>query len=318
MNTPPWAWLLFNLGVLVVLAVDLGVARRRHRAQTGSEAARWVLLWVGLSLAFGALLWRVRGAEIGLQFYTAYLVEYALSVDNLFVFLLVFQYFRIQPAQQHLLLFWGVLGAFILRGTLILGGAALVHEFEWLLYLFGAFLLWSAFKLARAREDEPETDPGDNRVLAFARRVLPVADPAPPDRFLVRTGTGLRVTPLFLVLLVVETTDLMFALDSIPAVLGVSRDPFVLYSSNITAVLGLRSLFFVLQALMARLRYLKSALAVVLGFVGLKMILDAWIPVPVWLSLTIIVGVLVVAFVASWRRTRGEASSPDQSSQSGH
>ena len=313
MSTPWWAWALFNAGVLLVLAVDLGVARRRHRAQTPAEAARWVLLWVSLSVAFGCVLWLQRGHERGLEFFTAYVIEYALSVDNLFVFLLVFQYFRVGPRQQHLLLFWGVLGAFVLRGTLILGGAALVHEFEWLLYLFGAFLLWTAFKLVRGGEEEPETDPAQNPVLKLARRVLPVADQTPEDRFVVRSDTGkIQVTALLLVLLVVETTDLMFALDSIPAVLGVSRDPFVLYSSNVTAVLGLRSLFFVLSSLLARLRYLKPALAVVLGFVGLKMILEEWIRVPVWLSLTIIVGVLVLAFLASWWRGRNEETSPEQ------
>jgi tellurite resistance protein TerC len=313
MSTPWWAWALFNAGVLLVLAVDLGVARRRHRAQTPAEAARWVLLWVSLSVTFGVVLWAVRGRDRGMEFFTAYVIEYALSVDNLFVFLLVFQYFRVGPRQQHLLLFWGVLGAFVLRGTLILGGAALVHEFEWLLYLFGAFLLWTAFKLVRGGEEEPETDPAQNPVLKLARRVLPVADQTPEDRFVVRSDTGkIQVTALLLVLLVVETTDLMFALDSIPAVLGVSRDPFVLYSSNVTAVLGLRSLFFVLSSLLAKLRYLKPALAVVLGFVGLKMILEEWIRVPVWLSLTIIVGVLVLAFLASWWRGRNEETSPEQ------
>jgi tellurite resistance protein TerC len=311
MSTPWWVWALFNAGVLLVLAVDLGFARRRHRAQTVAEAARWVLLWVSLSVAFGVVLWTVRGRDRGMEFFTAYVIEYALSIDNLFVFLLVFQYFRVGAVQQHLLLFWGVLGAFVLRGTLILGGAALVHEFEWLLYLFGAFLLWTAFKLVRSGDEEPETDPAHNPVLKLARRVLPVADAAPEDRFVVRSPSGkIQVTALFLVLLVVETTDLMFALDSIPAVLGVSRDPFVLYSSNITAVLGLRSLFFVLSSLLARLRYLKPALAVVLGFVGLKMILEEWVRVPVWLSLIIIVGVLVLAFVASWWKGREETVSP--------
>jgi tellurite resistance protein TerC len=305
MSTPWWVWLAFNAGVLAVLAVDLGVARARgHREQTATEAGRWVLLWVALSLAFGGGIWWVRGHERGLEFFTAYVVEYALSVDNLFVFLLVFQYFRVKPPQQHTLLFWGVLGAFVLRGTLILGGAALVREFEWLLYLFGAFLLWTAYKLISGGEDEPETDPGHNPVMALARRVLPVADPAPEDRFVVRSGGKLQVTPLFLVLLVVETTDLLFALDSIPAVLGVSRDPFVLYTSNVTAVLGLRSLFFVLRSLLARLHYLKPALAVVLGFVGLKMLVEPWVTVPVWLSLGVIAGVLLLAFVASWWRAR--------------
>jgi tellurite resistance protein TerC len=313
MSTPWWVWLLFNAGVLAVLAADLGVARARgHRAQTATEAGRWVVLWVCLSLAFGVVLWRARGAHEGLEFFTAYVIEYALSVDNLFVFLLVFQYFRIRPGQQHLLLFWGVLGAFVLRGTLILGGAALVRHFEWLLYVFGAFLLWTALKLVRGGEDEPEADPGHNPVLAFARKVLPLSETSPGDRFVVRTGGRLLCTPLFLVLLVVETTDLMFALDSIPAILGVSRDPFVLYSSNVTAVLGLRSLFFVLSSLLARLRYLKPALAVVLGFVGLKMIAEPWLPVPVWLSLSIVVGVLVLAFLASWWKSRAEATAPGE------
>ena len=316
MSTPWWVWALFNVGVLGVLAVDLGLARLRgHRAQSASEAGRWVLLWVSLSLAFGVVLWRVRGPERGLEWFTAYVVEYALSVDNLFVFLLIFQYFCVGPGAQHLLLFWGVLGAFVLRGSLILGGAALVQKFEWLLYLFGAFLLWTAVKLVRG-EGEPETDPSRNPVLSLARRWLPVAEQAPENRFLVRGASGIQCTPLLLVLLVVETTDLLFALDSIPAVLGVSRDPFVLYSSNVTAVLGLRSLFFVLRSLLSRLRYLKPALAVVLGFVGLKMIVEPWVPVPVWLSLVVVVGVLVLAFVASWWRARGEAVAPEENGPS--
>ena len=216
-----------------------------------------------------------------------------------------------------MLLFWGVLGAFVLRGSLILGGAALVSQFEWLLYLFGAFLIWTAVKLVRGGEEEPETDPAKNPVVTFARRFLPVAENAPQFRFAVRTGGKFQFTPMFLILLVVETTDLLFALDSIPAVLGVSRDPFVLYSSNVTAVLGLRSLFFVLRSLLARLRYLKPALAVVLGFVGLKMIAEPWVPVPVWLSLTIIVGVLVLAFLASWWRGRGDPVAPEENGPRG-
>jgi len=318
MSTPWWVWVAFNAGVLALLAVDLGVARARgHRAQTASEAGRWVLFWVGLSVAFGVLLWRLRGHERGMEWFTAYVIEYALSVDNLFVFLLIFEYFRVGPGEQHLLLFWGVLGAFVLRGSLILGGAALVSQFEWLLYLFGAFLIWTAVKLVRGGEEEPDTDPGKNPVVTFARRFLPIAENAPQFRFAVRTDGKFQFTPLFLILLVVETTDLLFALDSIPAVLGVSRDPFVLYSSNVTAVLGLRSLFFVLRSLLARLRYLKPALAVVLGFVGLKMIAEPWVPVPVWLSLAIIVGVLALAFLASWWRGRGEPVTPEENGPRG-
>jgi tellurite resistance protein TerC len=303
MNASPLTWLFFNAAVIALLAVDLGVARARHRALTTPEAVRWVVIWVLAAVAFGATLWIRHGHHPGIQFFSAYLIEYALSVDNLFVFLLIFEYFRVQPPQQHTLLFWGVLGAFVLRGTLILGGAALVREFEWLLLLFGALLLWTAVKLVRSPNREPQTDPGRNPVLAIARRILPIEEDGPQDRFLVRTGRGWRLTPLFLVLLAVETTDLVFALDSIPAVFGVSKDPFVLYSSNVTAVIGLRSLFFVLSSLMARLRYLKPALAVVLGFVGLKMIVEPWLPMPVWLSLACISGVLAVAFLASWWRS---------------
>jgi len=302
MNTSPLALLLFNAAVAAILAFDLGLARARHRALTTPEAARRVLLWVLLSIAFGAGLWLVRGRRTGMEFFSAYLIEYALSVDNLFVFLVVFEYFRVKPPQQHTLLFWGVLGAFLLRGALILGGSALVREFEWLLFFFGALLVWTAVRLVW--RPEAQTDPGKNPVLGIARRLLPIAEDAPEDRFLVRTQGGWRLTPLFLVLLVVETTDLVFAFDSIPAIFGMSKDPFVLYTSNITAVVGLRSLFFVLSALMSRLRYLKPALAVVLGFVGLKMIVEPWLPLPVWLSLVCISGVLALAFLASWWRSR--------------
>jgi tellurite resistance protein TerC len=304
MNASPLAWLLFNAAVASVLAVDLGLAHARNRALTATEAARRVLVWVLLSVAFGAGLWLLRGRRTGMEFFSAYLIEYALSVDNLFVFLVVFEYFGVKPQQQHTLLFWGVLGAFLLRGALILGGSALVREFEWVLFFFGALLIWTAVRLVRA--PEARTDPGKNPVLGIARRLLPIEESGPEDRFLVRTETGWRLTPLFLVLLVVETTDLVFAFDSIPAVFGVSKDPFVLYTSNITAVVGLRSLFFVLSALMSRLRYLKPALAVVLGFVGLKMIVEPWLPLPVWLSLVCISGVLALAFLASWWRSRIE------------
>jgi tellurite resistance protein TerC len=295
MSAPIWVWVLFNAVVLVVLAIDLGVTRARHRALSVGEAARWVLLWVSLS-AFRAGCGGSAAGASGWVLHPTSSVRPASTTSSSSP---VFEYFRIKPAQQHTLLVWGVLGAFVMRGTLILGGAVLVREFEWLLFLFGAFLLWTAYKLARSG-DEPETDPGKNKVLALARRVLPLTEDAPEDRFVVRSPAGLRFTPMFLVLLVVETTDLMFALDSIPAVLGVSKDPFVLYTSNITAVLGLRSLFFVLSSLMAKLRYLKHALAVVLAFVGLKMIFEPWVPVPVWLSLSIIAGVLALAFLVSW------------------
>jgi tellurite resistance protein TerC len=302
--TSPITWVAFNLGVLLVIAIDLGLTNRKGRALTRGEATRWVLLWVTLSLGFCAALWRVRGTEAALQFLSGYLIEYALSVDNLFVFLVLFQAFRVRPEHRHRLLFWGVLGALVLRASLLFAGAALVRRFEWLLVIFGLFLLWTALKLVREKGSE---QPGleENLVVRLARRFLPVTE-STPERFalVMRESGHLRFTPLFLVLVMVETTDLLFALDSIPAVLGMSRDPFILYTSNVCAILGLRSLFFVLEALIGKLAYLKQALAAVLAFVGAKMVAEPWFPIPVWLSLSVIAGLLLLAVLASVRHQR--------------
>ena len=290
-------WVGFNAVVLVMLAVDLGLAGRRDRPLTRIEATRWVLLWVALSLLLCTALWVTRGAEAGLQFLGGYLVEYALSVDNLFVFMVLFDAFRVRPEHRHRLLFWGVLGAIVLRASLLLAGVALVRRFEWLLVVFGLLLLWTAVRLVRGEADQV---PRENVVVRWARRVLPVAV-SPPDRFtlLVREDGRLRVTPLFLVLVMVETTDLLFAFDSIPAVLGMSRDPFILYTSNVCAILGLRSLFFVLEALIGHLAYIRQALATVLAFVGAKMVVEPWVAIPIWLSLAVVATVFAVAVLVS-------------------
>jgi tellurite resistance protein TerC len=295
-------WVGFNAVVLVVLAVDLGLTGRKGRPLTQGEATRWALLWVVLSLLLCAALWVQRGAEAGLQFLGGYLVEYALSVDNLFVFLVLFEALRVRPEHRHRLLLWGVLGAVVFRASLLLAGAALVRRFEWLLAVFGLLLLWTAVKLAR--QTEGEEVPRENVVVRLARRVLPVAVSPPEDvfTFVVREHGRLRFTPLFLVLVMLETTDLIFAFDSIPAVLGMSRDPFILYTSNVCAVLGLRSLFFVLQALIGRLAYIRQALATVLAFIGAKMVVEPWVDVPIWLSLGVIAAVFGVALVASLLR----------------
>ncbi len=264
----PLLWTGFLVGVLVVISIDLLLSRGKD--VTPKKAAAWTAVWVFLSLAFAGLLHFLGGTKASVPFLTAYVIEYALSVDNLFVFLVIFSYFKVPGAAQHRLLYWGILGAFAMRGLLIFLGTSLVAEFEWLLYLFGAFLLFTAWKLLFAKEDD-QVDPEANQVLKLARRILPVTDQPRGLAFLVREQGRLFFTPLFLVLLVVETSDLLFALDSIPAVLGISKDTFLVFSSNACAILGLRSLFFLVSSLMDRFRYLKTALGIVLAFVGVKL-----------------------------------------------
>lgn len=272
MGTPA-LWAGFLLGVVAIVAVDLRLARGGEL--TTRKAAVWTGVWVSLSLGFaGYLYWRA-GAKAAVPFLTAYVIEYALSVDNLFVFIVVFAFFKVDsPRAQHRLLYWGILGAFVLRGALIGLGTTLVREFEWLLYGFGAFLLYTAWKLLASGDEEEQVDPEQSRVLRLARRVLPVSGGEHGLKFFVREDGRRKVTLLFLVLLVVETTDLLFALDSIPAVLGISQDTFIVFSSNACAILGLRSLFFLVASLMKMFRYLKRGLGLILGFVGVKLCLE--------------------------------------------
>ncbi len=289
--------------MLGLLAIDLGLSSRKKLAPSQREAVRWLALWVALSLGLCAVLWKVRGADAGLQFLSCYLVEYALSVDNLFVFLLLFEAFRVRPEHRRRLLLWGVFGAVLFRASLLFSGVALVRHFKWLLVPFGGFLLWSAVKLIW-RPDSAEVAPRENALVRAARRVLPMAKGAPSNDFLfvVQEDARWRFTPLFLVLVMVETTDLLFAFDSIPAVLGMSQDAFIVFTSNVCAILGLRSLFFVLEGLMGRMVYLKPALAAVLAFVGAKMLVDPWFHFPLWASLLVIASVLGAAVLASFAR----------------
>lgn len=298
MNFHVYLWIGFNVVVLGMLGLDLGLARRRAHAVTTRSAVTWTLVWITFSVLLGTGIWIFWKTEHGLQFFTGYLIEYALSVDNLFVFVLIFGYFQVRKRWQHKLLFWGVLGAFAMRASLILVGAELVSHFHWLFYLFGAFLVFSALRLVFGNEEE-EVDPEHNAVLRLARRFFPVATNAPEGKLFVRQDGQWRMTRLFLILVVIETTDLLFALDSIPAVLGVSNDRFVLYSSNVCAVLGLRTLYFLIAALMAKLQYLKYALAIVLAFVGVKMLIHDWVELPTVASLAVIAGVLGLSVAAS-------------------
>lgn len=261
------------LGVVAVVFVDLRVSGGKE--VTPRKAAIWTGVWVSLSLMFAGVLYWLGGAKAAAPFLTAYVIEYALSVDNLFVFIIVFSYFKVTNVAQHRLLYWGIIGAFLLRGTLIFLGASLVARFNWVLYFFGAFLLFTAWKLLFGNAEDDEVDPENLTVLKWARRVLPVSSKNTDDNhFTTREAGKFLFTPLFLVLLVVESTDLLFALDSIPAVLSISQDPFIVFSSNACAILGLRSLFFLVSSLMDKFRYLKTGLGIILAFVGIKLIVE--------------------------------------------
>ncbi len=316
MTTQAALWLGFNLSVLLLLALDLGLFHRKDEVVTPKQAGIWTVVWITLSLLFCGGLFYVGywDRAQSLQWVTAYIIEYSLSVDNLFVFLMVFAYFRVAPEHQHRVLFWGIMGAFIMRAVLILAGTALVSRFHWLIYLFGAFLVFTAVKMAFSK-DEEDADPEQQFVVRLARRMLPVSQGGQGNRFFVREDGRLKVTPLFLVLLVVEATDLLFALDSIPAVLGISQDPFIVYTSNVCAILGLRSLFFVVASLMDKFHLLKMGLSLILGFVGMKMLITFFdIHVPITLSLGIIGAILLGSIVASviWPKAADEVKQDEK------
>jgi tellurite resistance protein TerC len=296
----PLLWAGFLVGVVVVLAVDLRISSR-DQTSTFKEAVRWSVFWIILSVGFGFFVWFRYGGEQGLEFFAGYLLEKSLSVDNLFVFVLLFRSFAIPPRHQHRVLFWGVLGAILLRGTLILAGVALVHRFHWVIAVFGAILVYTAWKILLHR-DEQDAEPADNAVVRWVARKLPMTSTIEGHHFFVRREGAVLATPLLLALVAAETTDLIFALDSIPAVFAVTDDPFLVFSSNICAVLGLRALYFVVRGALARLRYLKPGLAMILIFVGLKMLLYKWVELPTGTSLLIIAAILAIALVVSWLR----------------
>jgi len=301
-STSIWLWLGFNLFVLAMLALDLGVFHRKSHAVSIREATIWSAVWVTLALLFNAGLWVFRGADPALQFLTGYLIEKSLSVDNIFVFALLFSFFAVPPAYQHRVLFWGILGALVLRAAFIFAGAALIAHFHWVLYVFGAFLILTGLKMAFSREGE--IHPEKNPVLKLLRRFLPTTSGYRGDRLIVKEGKRWRATPLLLVLAMVESTDLIFAVDSIPAIFAVTQDPFLVYTSNVFAILGLRSLYFLLAGVMGKFVYLKLGLSAVLVFVGAKMtVADLWkIPPPV--SLAVIAALLGIAIGASLWKTR--------------
>jgi len=294
----PLLWAGFLIGVALVLAVDLKVSSREEHAESFKEAMGWSIFWIVLSIGFGFFVWFKYGGEQGLEFFAGYLLEKSLSVDNLFVFVLLFRSFAIPPQHQHRVLFWGVLGALILRGGLIFAGVALVRRFHWIIAVFGVILVYTAWKIVFHRDQE-DAKPSDNAVVRWVARKLPMTRTIEGPHFFVKHGDTLCATPLLLALVAAETTDLVFALDSIPAVFAVTDDPFLVFSSNICALLGLRALYFVLRGALVRLRYLKPGLAGILLFVGLKMLLYKWVHLPTGVSLLVICGILAIALVVS-------------------
>jgi tellurite resistance protein TerC len=302
MGTPA-LWVGFNLCVLLILAIDLGLLNRRAHAISLREAALWSAVWVTLALGFNVWIFSSHGRQAGTEFLTAYLVEQSLSMDNIFVFLLVFRSFGVAPRFQHRVLFWGVLGAILLRGAMIALGTVLIQRFEWILYLFGAFLLYAGLHLfVRGHKDfRPEKNP----LLRWARRIFPMAESDHGERLFVREKGRRAITVLFLTLLVVETADVVFALDSIPAVFGITREPFLVYTSNICAILGLRSYYFLVSGALEFFRYLDDGVSAVLIFVGAKMLAAPWIHLSAPASLAIVCGLLGTAMVASIFAPRG-------------
>ena len=289
-------WILFNLFVLVMLALDLGVFNRRPHSIGFREAMGWSVMWIALALAFAVVVYFWHGRTASLEFLTGYLIELSLSIDNLFVFLVIFRYFRVPGELQHRVLFWGILGALITRGAFIVAGVGLIRQFNWITYIFGALLVWSGFKLLR--QGDAEIDPEKNPMLKLFRRWMPVTDEYVGDKFWVRQP-GLYATPLVVVLLVVETTDILFAVDSIPAVLAITLNAFIVYTSNVFAIMGLRSMYFAVAGMMDYFEYLHYGLSAVLVFIGGKMLLSHYYKLPTHIALATVIGVLLISVVAS-------------------
>jgi tellurite resistance protein TerC len=289
-------WILFNVFVVAMLILDLGVFHRRAHTVKFREALIWSVVWIALAITFAVVIYFWHGRTPSLEFATGYVIELSLSVDNLFVFLLIFRYFQVPPGHQHKVLFWGILGALIMRAIFIAAGVGLIQRFHWIVYVFGAFLVYSGIQLFR--QGEAEIHPERNPVLRLFRRSVPVTKDYAGDKFFVRR-TGLFATPLLVVLVVVETTDLLFAVDSIPAILAITRDAFIVYTSNVFAILGLRSMYFALAGMMEMFRYLHYGLSVVLMFVGAKMLLSHYYEVPTVVALAAVAGILLLSVAAS-------------------
>ncbi len=298
-----WLWIGFNVFVLAMLALDLGVFHKKCHVVTFKESMAWTVVWIGLALIFNLWIWQHFGSQKALEFFTGYVIEKSLSVDNVFVFALLFSYFAVPAIYQHKVLFWGVLGALVMRAGMIVLGAALITKFAWIIYVFGAFLILTGLKMIFKKEEE--IHPENNPVVKWFKKLMPVTPDYRGDRFFVRENGVLMATPLFVVLILVEISDLIFAVDSIPAIFAVTTDPFIVYTSNVFAILGLRSLYFALAGVMDKFHYLKLGLGVVLTFVGVKMLLahTPW-KIDTLLSLGVIVAILATSVACSLLKPR--------------
>ncbi len=310
----PWFFAAFLAVVLILLTIDLGIFQRQAHKVSVTEALVWSVVWVLLSVFFGSWVYAHFGSRPGLEFFTGYLIEYALSVDNIFIFVLIFSYFAVPSTQHHRVLFWGILGALIMRGAFIFAGARLIEEFHWLLYIFGAFLVFTGIKILK-QKGETEVEPGRNPVLRLFRRIVPMTPSYVEGAFFLRTRSGVAATPLALVLVTVETTDLVFALDSIPAIFGVTTDWFIVFTSNICAILGLRSMYFLLAAVVDRFVYLGTGLGIVLAFIGVKMLLGSIYPIGIEISLIVVAAILSGSVALSLLVPR---STPDPAADTSH
>lgn len=296
---PAWAWAAFFLFIAGMLALDLGVFQRNSHEVKMKEALAWCGVWLTLALAFAGGIWKWRGPELGQQFLAGYLIELCLSIDNVFVFILIFAFFKVPARWQHRVLFWGIIGAVMMRAVFILVGVTVIEHFHWVLYIFGAFLIYTGVKMALPSKSEVDVDPDHNLAVRLFRKFYPVATQNEHGHFFTRLGGRRAATPLFIVLLVVETTDVVFAIDSIPAVLAITKDGFVAFTSNIFAILGLRSLYFALNGVMQLFRYLKIGLSLILCFIGTKMLIEPWYELTTTISLIVIGAVLSLSVLFS-------------------
>jgi tellurite resistance protein TerC len=304
----PLQWTVFFAMIAGFLALDLGVFHRKERRTTLREALFWSIFWTLVALAFNYWVYAKFGSKPGIEFLTGYVIERSLSFDNIFVFIVIFNYFAVPAQYQHRVLFWGILGALISRGIFIAMGTALLERFEFLIYVFGAFLVYTGFKILRDKEQE--IHPEQNPVVRLFQRFVPLTNQYHGKHFFIREGGRLVATPLMLVLIVVEATDVVFAVDSIPAIFAITLDPFIIFTSNIFAILGLRALYFLLAGLMHKFRYLGVGLGLVLVFIGTKMLIHHWVAIPTNLSLGIVLGILTVAMLASFLRPLPPGETP--------
>lgn len=297
MEINAYVWAGFLLFVIAMLALDLGVFHKKTHEVKIKEALIWSAIWISLALIFNYIIYLYLGKTKALEFLTGYLIEKSLSVDNLFVFIMVFSFFNVEAKYQHKILFWGIIGALIMRAIFIFAGVALINSFHWIIYVFGAFLIFTGFKMLKQKDEK--FNPSKNILVRLFKFFMPVTSKPHEDKFFVRINHKLFATPLFIVLIIIEFTDLIFAVDSIPAILAISNDPFIIFTSNVFAILGLRALYFALAGITQYFRFLKYGLSAILVFVGIKMCISGFFKFPVFLSLLIIIGILTLSILAS-------------------